>query len=143
MFVDAVMAVGDRVLREQTFDLVVAPAIADLQYDEPTAGRLRHARNCAAVLTALAWGLFEELTSDSSAFTFALLVLIPACYYTGLVIACAPEGARVFAQTGPRLVIGGLIAMLSFGPAIVCYWPEPRSRAVSGVEPRRDSVEHS
>jgi hypothetical protein len=127
MFVDAVMAVSDRFLREQTFELVVAPAIADLQYDEPTASGRRHLRNCAAVLTALAWGVYEEITSDSSAFTFAMLVLIPACYYTALVIACAPEGARVFAQTGPRLAIGALIAVLSFGPAIVCYWPERRA----------------
>lgn len=135
MFVDAVMAVSDRFLREQTFELVVAPAIADLQYDAPTAGALRHAQNCAAVLTAVAWGLYEELTSDSSAFTFLMLVAIPACYYTGLVIACAPDGARLFATTGGKLAIGGLIAVLSLGPAIVCYWPEARSRSES-AEPR-------
>ena len=37
-FVDTVMAVSDRFLREQTFELVVAPAIADLQYDQHTSG---------------------------------------------------------------------------------------------------------
>ena len=128
MFVDAVMAVSDRFLRDQTFELVVAPAIADRQYDEPAANGLRHARNCAAVLTALAWALYEEITTDSSICTFALLVLIPACYYTGLVLVSAPDGARLFSTTEQRLAIGGLIAVLSFGPAIVCYWPEPRRR---------------
>ena len=131
MFVEAVLAISDRFLREQTFELVVAPAIADLQYDEPAARGPRRARNRAAVVSALAWGLYEEIANNSSPLTFAMLVLIPACYYTGLVIACAPEGARVFATGEQRMTIGGLIAVLSFGPAIVCYWPERRTRRES------------
>ncbi len=134
-FVDAVMAVSDRFLREQTFELIVAPAIADLQYDAATADGVRNARNCAAVLTALAWGLYEEITSDAgSALMFVLLVAIPACYYTALVIACTPGDPQFLATTDERLAIGGLIAALSLGPAIVCYWPERRRR--------RESVEH-
>jgi hypothetical protein len=131
-FVEGVMAVSDRFLREQTFELVVAPAIADLQYDAPTADALRHARNCTAVLTALAWGLYEEITSDAaSALIFVLLVAIPACYYTALVIACTPGDPQFLARTDQRIAIGGLIAALSLGPAIACYWPERRSRGGS------------
>ena len=135
MFVDGVMAVSDRFLREQTFELVVAPAIADLQYDAASAGPVRHARNCAAVLTALAWGLYEEATSDAaSALIFVLLVAIPACYYTALVIACTP-GDPQMARTDQRLAVGALIAALSFGPAIVCYWPERRTRSEPAERP--------
>ena len=134
-FVDAVLAVSDRFLREQTFELIVAPAIADLQYDAPTADGLRHARNCAAVVTALAWGLYEEATSDAaSAVIFALLVAIPACYYTALVIACTP-GDPQMATTDRRLAVGALIAVLSLGPAIACYWPERRRRSNSADAP--------
>jgi hypothetical protein len=134
-FVDAVLSLSDRFLREQTFELIVAPAIADLQYDAPAAGPLRHARNCAAVLTAVVWALYEEITTDSSAFTFLMLVAIPACYYTGLVIACAPEGTRLFSTAGDKVAIGGVIAVLSLGPAIVCYWPERRTRRESAEQP--------
>ena len=135
-FVDAVMAVSDRFLREQTFELMVAPAIADLQYDAATADGRRHARNCAAVLAALAWGLYEEVTSDAaSALIFALLVAIPACYYTALVIACTPGDPQMAATTDQRLAIGALIAVLSLGPAIVCYWPERRRRTTPAETP--------
>jgi hypothetical protein len=134
-FVDTIMALSDRFLREQTFELVVAPAIADLQYDQHTSGGRHQLRNSAAVVSALAWGLYEEVTNDTSVLTFLMLVLIPACYYTGLILACAPDGAKLFSTTEQRLGISALIAALSFGPAIACYWPERR--------PRRESADRS
>jgi hypothetical protein len=135
MFVDAVMAVSDRFLREQTFELIVAPAIADLQYDAPTADTLRHARNCAAVLTALLWGLYEEVTSDTSIiFTFALLVMIPSCYYYALLMVAA-DNSTLFDTFGERLALGALVAAMSLGPALACYWPERRSRRESAEQP--------
>lgn len=128
--IDTVTALSERFLRERTFELVVAPAIADVQYDAGRARGLRRARHGTALLAAFAWGVYEDLTSDSSALTFAALVVIPACYYTFLVIVCAPP-TRAFSTTSGRLMLAGVIAVLSFGPAIACYWPERPARRLS------------
>ena len=61
--VAAVTALADRWLTERTFELVVAPAIADMQFDTAATG-LRRARNGAAVVSAFLWGVYEEVTSD-------------------------------------------------------------------------------
>jgi hypothetical protein len=126
--VDAVTTLSDRWLRERTFELVVAPAIADLQFDEDAAG-IRRARNAAAVMSAFAWGLYEDLTSDPGSFvTFAVLALIPAGYYTLLIMICAPLGKFPFSDSRGRLIVGAAILALSLGPVIACYWPERPSR---------------
>jgi hypothetical protein len=129
---DTVTALSERWLRDRTFELVVAPAIADLQFDDAATG-LRRTRNLAAVLSAFVWGMYEDLTSDvGSLVTFVGLTLIPACYYTLLLMICAPLGELPVGALNSRLVVGLAILVLSLGPAIACYWPErpaPRMRA--------------
>ena len=120
--IDAITTLSDRFLRERTFDLIVAPAIADLQYDGDDAPT-RRLRNRLLVSYAFVCALYEDATSDSSLLTFAALVIIPASYYTFLVIACAPD-ADWFATSRGRVTVGVIIAVLSLGPAIACYWPE-------------------
>jgi hypothetical protein len=129
--VDTVTALSDRWLSERTFDLVVAPAIADLQFDDDASG-VRRARNAAAVVAAFAWGVYEELASDPGGLvTFALIALLPACYYTMLVAVCAPirGSARAYplSSEGVLLAIGLTIFALSLAPALVCYWPPRRT----------------
>ena len=122
--VDTVTALSERWLRERTFELVVAPAIADLQFDEGATG-MRRSRNAAAVVSAFAWGLYEDVTSDvGSLVTFLGLTLIPACYYTLLLMVCAPLGDLPFGTLNGRVVVCLAILVLSLGPAIACYWPE-------------------
>ena len=126
--VQTVTALSERWLRDRTFELVVAPAIADLQFDEHATG-VRRTRNAAAVIAAFAWGLYEDVTSDPGGFgTFALLALIPTCYYTMLVAVCAPIRGNPFSfpvSKGGALIAIGLAAfVLSLGPVIACYWPE-------------------
>jgi hypothetical protein len=122
--VDTVTALSERWLRERTFELVVAPAIADLQFDEAAAG-VRRTRNAAAVISAFAWGMYEDVTSDlGSLVTFGALTLIPACYYTLLIMVCAPLGEYPFSTPRGLAVVGAVILALSLGPVIACYWPE-------------------
>ena len=126
--VETVTALSERWLRDRTFELVVAPAIADLQFDEAAAGP-RRARNAAAVVSAFAWGMYEDLTSDAgSLLTFGALTLIPACYYTLLILICAPLGNYPFSTLNGRVVVGAAILVLSLGPVIACYWPERPAR---------------
>jgi hypothetical protein len=130
--VGTVTTLSERWLRDRTFELVVAPAIADLQFDEQATG-LRRARNTAAVAMAFVWGLYEDVTSDPGSFgTFALLAAIPACYYTMLVAICAPIRGNPFqfpvSRWGALAAIGLAAFVLSLGPVIACYWPERRPR---------------
>jgi hypothetical protein len=131
---DLVTSLSERWLRERTFELIVAPAIADLQYDDG-GSRLERARNNAAVVSAFAWGLYEDITSDPGGIlTFGLLALIPAVYYTMFVAICAPVPGRPMtyplSESGVRLAIGLAVFALSLGPVLVCYWPERTPRRI-------------
>src|SRR5688572_7749735 len=122
-----VTSLSERWLSDRTFELVVAPAIADMQYDDEATGLCR-ARNGAAVITAFLWGLYEEVASDpGGVVTFALIALIPGSYYTMLVAVCAPVRGSSFQSpltgTGVWLAIGLAVFALSLGPALACCWP--------------------
>ena len=134
--VSAVAALSDRWLTERTFELIVAPAIADMQFDDAATG-LRRFRNGAAVASAFLWGLYEELRSDPGGLlTFLVIALIPSCYYTMLVAVCAPVGgnprAYPLSETGFLIAIGLAIFTLSLAPALVCCWPPSRTSADGG-----------
>ena len=131
--VETIKSLSERLLRERTFELVVAPAIADLQFDSGAAG-LRRARNEAAVVAAFAWGLYEDLTHESGALTFVALVMIPACYYTFLLLVCTPNSDLVSTSEG-RLTVAAVISAVSLGPVIACYWPERQPRRLSTDAP--------
>ncbi len=130
-FAGTVAAVAARMLRERTFELVVAPAIADLQYDLPACGPLRRARHRVALLSTFLWGVWEDAFSDSSALTFLALTLIPACYYSLLMTICMPAESYLRATPEGRLLTAGVILVLSLGPVIACYWPERPARRVA------------
>ena len=115
-FENRIIAFSDRFLTNRTFELIVAPALADLQYDGDTT-RLGRVRNCLAVLRAVAGGLRDEITRHSA--SFAVLALLPTCYYTFLMIVFSD-----FFETAHRLVATvTLILVLSLAPVMACFWP--------------------
>jgi len=121
-FIDRIESLSTRFLSDRTHQLIVAPAIADVQYDsgERDAG----VRARVSVLVALAGGAYEELTSDLRLLKLAGLALIPGLYYAFLLVLVVPEaGALVTGHWGPFALAVG-IAVLSFGPVLVCCWPE-------------------
>jgi hypothetical protein len=122
-FVDAFIALSDRFLRTRTFDLIVAPAIADLQFEETTGGRSRSLRSRAAVAWGFAWGFYEDAITGAGMLTFAALALLPAGYYTMLMLTVAPD-----VGASSRLTLAAIIGAASLGPAIACYWPERPAR---------------
>lgn len=130
-FADAFIALSDRFLCTRTFDLIVAPAIADLQYDQATASRASVMRNRAAVAWAFALGLCEDAITTSGVLTFAALTLLPACYYWFLIFTVAPMVDTLIS----RLTLATIIGLVSLGPVIVCYWPERPARRIPADNP--------
>jgi hypothetical protein len=129
-FVSAITAVSERFLRERTFDLAVAPAIADVEYAMVTAGLFRRTRLRLALISTLFYSAWEDATSDSGALTFAALTLIPACYYSLMAAICMPRDSYLLSTPAGRASTAAIILVLSLGPAIACYWPERPSRRV-------------
>jgi len=73
-----VVAICDRFVSQRTFDLVVAPALADLEFEE-AAGRRSRIGCRAAVLRAIAGGIGQDLRRGSGG--FLKLTLLSASYY--------------------------------------------------------------
>jgi hypothetical protein len=127
-FFERVESLSSRFLSERSYELIVAPAIADLQHDISSGHPLSRTQSRASVLVALAGAAYEDLTADSSVLRIAGLALIPACYYTFLIFLCVPQAADFVAANLGRLAIPAAIAVLSFGPVLVCCWPERTPR---------------
>ena len=117
-----IIALAERFLSDHTFDLIVAPAVADLQYEQRV-GALRRAANRVAVLRAVAGAVGDDLARASAG--MLMLALLPACYYIFLLVLCFD----VFSISIARdfVVVAALILVLSLCPVMVCVWPERRN----------------
>ena len=127
MLADRLSNLGQRFFSARSFELIVAPALADVEFEEHavTAG------SALAICRAFAGAVVEDLFNDiGQTALFVGLALIPACYYAFLVLLCLP--GRV-AFDGTTLGLAILAAVLSVSPAVACYWPDPL--------PKRDSQE--
>jgi hypothetical protein len=117
-----IIGFAERFLSARTFQLIVAPAVADLQF-EHCAGRLRQTANRAAVLRAVAGGLRDDVARASGG--VLALTLLPACYYIFLLIICF-DVLSISISTD-FVVAAVLILILSFAPVMACFWPERQS----------------
>ena len=118
-FIDRIESLSARFLSDRTHELIVVPAIADVQHDSGDAAD--SARGCLSVLVAFAGAAFEEITADLRVLKIAALTLIPASYYACLVVLVLPEASAYFME----LALG--VAVLSLAPVLVCCWPERTS----------------
>jgi len=120
MTFDAVIGgVGARLLSGRTFDLVLAPALADYQIERRSRQRQQWAGRFA-VLIALTGALRMEAASH--AVSFIMLAMLPFCYDIVLLIMFS----NFFDMTGGLRFVGALIVMLSMVPVVVCFWPAGR-----------------
>ena len=119
-FHSGVTAFAERFLSDRTFELIVAPALADLHFADGDT-RFTRATNRLAVVRALAGGLREDVQAGFS--SFAALMIVPAGYYLFLLAM----GADFFSNSTEFLVVASSILFLSLGPVMVCFWPERRS----------------
>lgn len=124
-FIGRIESLSSRFLTERSHELIVAPAIADMQHDANSGNPVSAARARASVLAAFGGALYDELTADSGFLKIAALTLIPACYYTFLIYLCQPQAALYVQANYGRLVLPAAIAVLSIAPVLACCWPEP------------------
>jgi hypothetical protein len=111
-----VLAFADRFLSTRSFELIVAPALADLQFENELGRRSAAAGRCA-VLRAVAGGLRQDFSRDS--WSLVKLTLLPFCYYTAPLVM----GLDYF-TTWPEVAAAfGLVLALSLAPVLVCFWP--------------------
>ncbi len=115
-----IMAFSDRFLSDRTFQLVVAPALADLQFDED-AGRWRRVTNHVAVLKAVAGGLLDDMSRDSG--SLLKMALLSVCYH----LTPLAMGLDYFKTWSDFFAMVTLVMALSLVPVMVCYWPPRRT----------------
>lgn len=118
-FESRVVAFAERFLSDRSVELIVAPALADLQFDRG-GGRLRQAANYLAVVRAVAGGLRDEAARGSG--FFLVLTLMTAGYNIVLLTLFAD-----FISFSSNLlgVAMGLL-LLSVCPVAACFWPQRR-----------------
>lgn len=117
MTFDAViLGVGGRLLSPRTFDLVLAPALADYQIERDT--RRRNWTGRLAVLIALSGAVRMEIAHHAA--SFFMLALLPFVYDLVLLMLFSD----FFDMTGGVRFIAAMMLLLSFVPVVVCFWPE-------------------
>lgn len=111
-----IVAFCDRFVSQRTFDLVVAPALADLDFEE-AAGRRGRVANRMAVVRAIAGGVRHDLWRGSGG--FLKLTLLSACYYMFPVAV----SVRMFKTWSDFFVAAAVVFALALTPVMVCFWP--------------------
>jgi hypothetical protein len=130
---DCLASFARRIFHGETFELVVSPAIADLQFEPPSA------RGYAGVWAALGGAVWRDLKGDlkilgGDAGMLSGLVVMQACYYTCLLtlmsglttsgLTAIDKLDRVSGQAA--LAFAVLIGGLSSVPTLLCFWPARR-----------------
>jgi hypothetical protein len=122
-FESKVVAFSDRFLSVRSHELIIAPALADLQFEreeQGTGSRL-------AVLLAVMGALRIDLANQAGMFVF--LTLVPACYYFVLIAVCFDFFSATSGKEGVLSTVAGVAApllMMSLVLVTVCFWPERR-----------------
>lgn len=129
---DLLARAGRVLLHEDTFELMAAPAIADLQID-PTPGA--YAAACSTMLGAFADDFYGDLrlVIDDIG-TLATLVIIQAGYYSAMLVLLVahmrtPEALQIIAAGAPPqfFIALFLIFTISTLPTLLCFWPARRT----------------
>ena len=120
-FESLVNAFCDRFLAQRTFELVVAPALADLEF-ETAAGRRNGLAMRGSVLRAVAGGFCHDALRGSD--TFLKLTLLSACYYVFPVAV----SVGMFETWSAFFAAVLLVFAMSLTPVLVCFWPSRRVR---------------
>ncbi len=118
-FERVILAFCDFFMKQRTFDLIVSPALADLEFEE-SCGRGAWFANRAAVVRAAVGGALFDLLDGSGA--FLKLTLLSVSYFMFPVALSVNAFATWF---GFFLAVAAVL-VLAMIPVMVCFWPERR-----------------
>lgn len=125
-FVAAITAFADRVLSARAFELIVAPALADFEFDATSHAEPGWA-DYGAVFAAVAGALWDDVIRGGHLVTFAGLSLIPLSYYAIWFLLWLEQGVdRLSRQAVAGVALA--ILVLSMTPVLACFWPSPVGR---------------
>jgi hypothetical protein len=117
----AVAAFCDRFLAQRTFDLMVAPALADAEFEASTRRRGTVSSHLP-VLRAVIGGVVHDARGGAP--VFAKLALLSMAYFMFPIVFSGS-----YFESWESYVAAVLIMfLLSLSPVIVCFWPERHSR---------------
>jgi hypothetical protein len=128
-----IAAVAQRLLHAGTFELIVSPAVADLQFEAPDATPARRLLGYAGLCAALGGAVRRDLRTDlhdllDDAPSLAAVILVQMCYYTCLL-------ALVNALPRPYLLATlASISVLAAVQTLVCFWPARRSSSAPATD---------
>jgi integral membrane sensor domain MASE1 len=115
-----IVAFCDRFLAQRTFDLIVAPALADCAFEE-SGGRRGRLANCGAVVRAVAGGVLHDAQRGSDVF-FKILLLSMSYFMFPVMLSMT-----AFKTWSAFLIFATIVVVMSTAPVIICFWPERRS----------------
>ena len=115
-----VIAFSERFLSDRAYQLIVVPALADLQFDEE-AGRRSQAADRLGVLKAVAGAVGDDLKRDW--YSLFKLSLLSVTYFMFPIAM----GIKAFKTWTEFLVVVTLVLGLAMVPVVVCFWPERRA----------------
>jgi hypothetical protein len=115
-FDSTIIAFCDRFLSQRTFDLVVAPALADCEFED-AAGRRSRAANRIAVIRAVAGGWLHDASGQTA--DFAKLTLLSMSYF----VVPVAMGSSIFSTWSAFFAAVFTVMLLSMAPVIICFWP--------------------
>jgi len=115
-----VTAFSERFLSDRAYQLIVVPALADLQFDADTGRRSRLADRLA-VIKAVAGAIGEDMWREC--YSVFKLSLLSVTYFMFPLAA----GITAFKTWTEFLVVATLVLGLAMVPVIVCFWPERRT----------------
>jgi hypothetical protein len=116
-FESRILAFSNRFLAQRTFELVVAPALADLAFEE-AAGRRGRLANRAAVVRAAAGGFLHDAQRGSD--VFLKLLLLSVSYFMFPVAL----SITAFTTWSAFFMFASVVFVMSIAPVIICFWPE-------------------
>jgi len=133
-----IVRVGLKVLHRDTFEMILSPAIADLQFETTARSAARPGDYCA-VFRALCGALWFDMSSDllalkGDANMIALLTLLQTSYYTFMLVLLSGLGTGTLAaiEIDNDLVARALsyvagVSVACLLTSSVCFWPPRRT----------------
>ena len=118
-----IVAVCDRFLAQRTFELIVAPAVADCEF-EMSSGRGSRLTNRLALLRAAGGGFAHDFQRGSD--VFFKMVLLSVSYFL-FPVALSMDAFKTWSAF---LMFASVVVAMSLAPVIICFWPERRPMRV-------------